>query len=163
MDTVDVSGSTIRGINERGINTSSNIDEVIIRDSIIIGDPEAVRLGSNNDRITLGTGADIRGIINCGDEGGGSLLDTIIFAMDVPEEQLIFVSSQIAAATVPDGNITINGLTYEWINCNLLVNELNGTQFIRPIPTLSEWGLIATAGALGVFGMFYMMRRRQIA
>ena len=31
---------------------------------------------------------------------------------------------------------------------------------IRPIPTLSEWGLIAMAGALGIVG-FMVMRRRK--
>lgn len=32
----------------------------------------------------------------------------------------------------------------------------------RPIPTLSEWGLIAMAGILGIFGLFAALRRRKV-
>jgi hypothetical protein len=34
--------------------------------------------------------------------------------------------------------------------------------FSRPIPTLSEWGLIAMAGILGIFGLFAALRRRKV-
>lgn len=41
--------------------------------------------------------------------------------------------------------------------CSLLVaNKVN-------IPTLSEWGMIATAGILGVIGLFVAVRRRKAA
>lgn len=33
----------------------------------------------------------------------------------------------------------------------------------RPIPTISEWGLIAMAGILGIFGLFAAIRRRKAA
>lgn len=36
-------------------------------------------------------------------------------------------------------------------------------QFVRPIPTLSEWGLIATAAALGLTGLYAVRRRRVTA
>ena len=32
----------------------------------------------------------------------------------------------------------------------------------RPIPTISEWGLIAMAGILGIFGLFAAIRRRKV-
>ncbi len=32
-----------------------------------------------------------------------------------------------------------------------------------PIPTLSEWGLVATAGVLGVVGLYLVARRRKAA
>ncbi len=32
-----------------------------------------------------------------------------------------------------------------------------------PIPTLSEWGLIATAGILGIIGFIMVIRRRKAA
>ena len=164
MDIVTVTDSTVKSSTKEAIETSTNIDQVTIINSIIMAPTDAIQLGTNDDTITLGTGADIRGLINCDqDSGDTSLLDTIIFAMDVPEEALPFISSQIAAATVPDGSVTINGLFYEWINCNILENQLNGVRNVRPIPTLSEWGLIAMAGALGVFGTIYMARRRQTA
>lgn len=34
--------------------------------------------------------------------------------------------------------------------------------FSRPIPTMSEWGLIAMAGILGLFGLFAALRRRKV-
>jgi hypothetical protein len=34
---------------------------------------------------------------------------------------------------------------------------------ISPIPTLSEWGMIAMAGVLGVIGLYAAMRRRKAA
>ena len=83
--------------------------------------------------------------------------------MDVPEEALPFISSQILGAGLPDGSITINGLFYEWTQCELLVNQLNGVRVVRPIPTLSEWGLIAMAGILGIVGLFFVARRKGIS
>jgi len=35
--------------------------------------------------------------------------------------------------------------------------------FARPIPTMSEWGLIGTAGILGLIGFFYILTRRKRA
>ncbi len=34
---------------------------------------------------------------------------------------------------------------------------------VNAIPTLSEWGMIAMAGSLGIFGFLYAMRRKRIA
>ncbi len=34
---------------------------------------------------------------------------------------------------------------------------------IRPIPTLSEWGMLAAAVGLGLAGAFYVLRRRKTA
>lgn len=34
---------------------------------------------------------------------------------------------------------------------------------VTNVPTLSEWGLIAMAGVLGIIGMLFMLRRRQAA
>ena len=115
----------------------------------------AMDLDVGDDILTLGSGVVIEGIIDCDPD-----FDTIIFAMDVPEEALALFSSEIAKATLPDGSVTINGLFYEWEDCELLVNELVGVRVTRPIPTLSEWGLIAMAVAMGVFGVFFAVRRR---
>ncbi len=35
-------------------------------------------------------------------------------------------------------------------------------QSARPIPTLSEWGMIAAAGGLGLVGVFYAVRRKRL-
>ena len=36
-------------------------------------------------------------------------------------------------------------------------------KLLRPIPTISEWGLIATAGVLGIIGLIAVRRRRAVA
>lgn len=36
-------------------------------------------------------------------------------------------------------------------------------KIFTPIPTLSEWGMIAMAGVLGIFGLFVAMRKRKAA
>jgi len=36
------------------------------------------------------------------------------------------------------------------------------TSLSRPIPTMSEWGLITMAGILGIFGLFAALRRRKV-
>jgi hypothetical protein len=47
---------------------------------------------------------------------------------------------------------------------NRAFDECTGTatSFTRPIPTLSEWGLIAMAGILGIFGLFAALRKRKV-
>ena len=51
----------------------------------------------------------------------------------------------------------------EFINCrNRLILGCNLEEPSRPIPTLSEWGLIAMAGILGIVG-FIVIRRRNVA
>jgi len=81
--------------------------------------------------------------------------------MDVPEDLLAFISAQLASKNPVDDSITINDLFYEWVDCEEILNELVGVRNVRPIPTLSEWGLIAMAGVLGIVG-FMVMRRRKV-
>jgi len=131
-------------------------DNITVVESTLRGPLDAIASQGEDDTITLGTGANLDGRIDC-----GSGFDTLIFAMDVPEETLPFFSAEIAAAGFPDGSVTINGLLYEWVNCELLINELVGVPTIRPIPTLSQWGLIAMAGVLWLIG-FMVIRRRKV-
>lgn len=136
-------------------------DDVTVVESALRGggvNPDAIALGGGNDIATLGTGSNLEGLIDC-----GSNFDTLIFAMDVPEEAVGLITSQILAAGLPDGSISINNLFYEWENCELLVPQLNGVQNVRPIPTLSEWGLIAMAGVLGLVGLLAVRRKKVTA
>jgi hypothetical protein len=56
--------------------------------------------------------------------------------------------------------IVLNDLEFE--NCKARLIE--GCNLLsKPIPTLSQWGLIATAGILGITGLFFTMRRRKAA
>jgi len=155
-DIINILGGSVE--TREPIDSGAGNDQITIRNASLIGTNNAIEASVGNDIITLGTGARIEGLIRC-----SSGFDTLIFSMDVPEEALALFSSEIAAATVPDGSVTINGLFYEWRNCELLVNELNGVRVVRPIPTLSEWGLIAMAGILGVIGFFAIRRRKVTA
>ena len=159
-DVVNVTGSMLTCLDDDVIATSSGDDQVTAANSTLTAGPDNEQdpfdLSSGNDIATLGNELVlVNGGIDCGPD-----FDTIVFAMDVPEEALALFSSKIAAATVPDGSITINGLFYEWEDCELLVNQLNGVRVIRPIPTLSEWGLIAMAGLLGLAGLFFVAWRK---
>ena len=156
-DVVTVNGGIIRSTNDSLIFTSSGNDAVNLNGGTYIKGPEApfaVELHDDDDVLTFGGDIDLGGIVDCG-EG----FDTLIFAMNVAEESLNFFSSQIAQAPLPDGSLTINGVFYEWENCELLVSELNGVREVRPIPTLSEWGLIAMAGILGIAGLLGFRNR----
>ncbi len=159
-DVVMVTGSVVTSLSNDGIETANQSDQVTIIDSVITGGGGffAVDTGNQDDTITLGTGAVLNGGIDC-----GSQFDTLIFAMDVPEEALLFLSSELAAANPAGDSITINEIFYEWINCEVIVNQLVGVRVVRPVPTLSEWGLIAMAGILGIAGLLYVARRKGIS
>lgn len=145
------------GITLRGGEDQATIINTRVAGFINMGTPFAIRMGEQNDIVTLGTGAQIDGLIDCGED-----FDTIVFAMDVPEESLAAISDELALKNPAGDSITINGLFYEWEFCEELVNELVE---IRPpvsnVPTLSEWGLTAMAGILGLAG-FMVMRRRKV-
>ena len=159
------SGPDIITINSGIIGPPGGTDEIILSGGgpdivtlnggiYIKGDDEVIDLSGSNDTITFGGNIDLGGFVNC-----GSGVDTIIFAMEVPEELIPSVSSQIAAAGLPDGNVTINGILYEWVECEILLSELKPINETRPIPTLSQWGLIAMALVLGIAGVIYGRRR----
>ena len=159
-DTVNVTGSVLRSNLNDTIGTSGDDDTVTLETSTLIAIPDAtfdpLDLSSGNDTVTFGNEVVlVNGLIDCGPD-----FDTLIFTMDVPEEAVGAISSQILQAGLPDGFITINGLFYEWIDCELLVPQLNGVRELRPIPTLSEWGLIAMAGVLGIIGLIALSRKQ---
>ncbi len=63
------------------------------------------------------------------------------------------------------GSGTIEGQILDWYEVvNRAFDQCTGSigSFSRPIPTLSEWGLIAMAGILGMIGLFAAMRRRKV-
>lgn len=159
-DTISILRSQIlcdeEGSCQEAISGSSGNDDITIVESILRNrTDDIIDLGPNDDILRLGTGADLGSSIDC-----SSGFDTIVFFMDVPEEQLNRLSGEIALADPAEGSITINGLFYEWRNCELLVNELVPVRITRPIPTLSEWGLIAMASIIGIVGVMFVMRRR---
>ena len=163
-DTLTVNGGTLDGsnVNNNGpiIETRVGNDIVNLNGGIYLkGIDRVVDLGSGNDMLTFGADIDLGtdGFVDCGNG-----FDTLVFAMDVPEEAVNFFSSQILSQNPQNGSVVINGITYEWENCELLVPQLNGVREVKPIPTLSQWGLIAMAGVLGMIGLL-AIRRRKVA
>lgn len=152
--------------NNYGIQGSPGNDMITVRNSLVFGEStggrsRAMLLRGGDDMVRLETNARIDGFIDCG--ATTSMEDpsgTLIFAMDVPLQQLPIISAELASKDPREDSIVINGLLYEWEDCLNIVNELNGTNSIRPIPTLSEWGLIAMAGILGLVGFMFALRRR---
>ena len=55
-----------------------------------------------------------------------------------------------------------NGVNLECEFAAETVCEFTNSIAPRPIPTLSEWGLIAMAGVLGIIGFFALRRRRAV-
>ena len=51
----------------------------------------------------------------------------------------------------------------EFEDCRQRLIQGCNLQLINPIPTLSQWGLIAMAGVLGVIGLIVAARRRKAA
>ena len=159
-DTVIINGGVLdaSNTNTQIIFTSSENDIVILNGGTYLkGSDQVIFLGSQNDTLAFGGDIDLDGYVNCGSD-----FDTIVFAMEVPEEAVGLISSQILASDPAGDSIVINDITYEWQNCELLVPDLNGVMVVRPIPTLSQWGLIAMAGLIGLAGLF-IMRRRAVA
>ncbi len=83
----------------------------------------------------------------------------------------------VFTAEFGDGTVTAIGWDYcctppndpnEILNWYEVVNRAFDTEcaaftsVANPIPTLSEWGLIAMAGILGMIGLFAAMRRRKV-
>ena len=123
----------------------------------------AIAGGQDDDIVRIGTGAKIIGTIygNFFDiiGPGGTGFDTLVFEMAVPQKFIDQICSSILAQDPDAGSVTVIGLTYEWRDFDVILCELVPSD-PRPIPTLSEWGLIAMAGVLGLAGLLYIARRR---
>ena len=177
-DTVNVIDSEVKALEGTGsnaaIDTGGGVDNVFVENSLVRGTSqfqplaESVDLKPGNDTLTIGSNAVLRGLTVADGEGPGLIdcgsdFDTIVFAMDVPEEAVGAISTQILQAGLPEGSITINGLFYIWEDCELLIPQLNGVREVRPIPTISQWGYIAMAGVLGIVGFITIHRRKAAA
>lgn len=154
-DKVTINGGTLESNSDSLIATGAGNDMVNLNGGIYLGGSlDVIALEGENDMLTFGGDIDLGGFVDCGDG-----FDTIVFAMDVPQEAVGFISSQILASNPAGDSILINGITYEWQDCELLVPDLNGVLVVRSIPTLSEWALIAMAGVLGIVGLLAVRRK----
>lgn len=184
-DKITVNGGEIIG-RDAAIQTDEGQDMVIIKGGRVFqardSDP-TIRLGPDNDfcsvrnavvdgtvaefrqaidgeegddRVELGTGAEILGIVS-----GGPDFDTLVFNMAVPDKFIDDICSRILAQSPAQGQVTILGLLYEWNEFEVLLCEL-GPDEPRPIPTLSEWGLIAMACVLGFIGLLAVRKKQTL-
>ena len=55
------------------------------------------------------------------------------------------------------GGFTIDCLSTVQGTASCVVTNI---RIVRPVPTLSEWGMIAAAAGLGLIGVFFALRRR---
>lgn len=150
-DIVTINGGFVDGF----ISTSSGSDTVTINGGEF-GSISRVILGSDDDTLTFNTDAELGSFTQC-DDG----FDTIVFAMTVPENQVTGFTAKILQSNPDDGSILINGIEYSWIDCERLVPDLNaGPNLVSNVPTLSEWGLIAMAGVLGLISLMVIKRRQ---
>ncbi len=117
-----------------------------------------LRGAAGDDELTIGTEAIIPGGIDCdfGDMAEG--FDTLIFAMDVPRNEIAALTEQIENLPTPDGSITINNIFYEYRNCDVIEADLVTAE---PIPALSARGLIIMGVLFGIAGFIMAARWRK--
>jgi len=156
-NTIHINGGTITPQFGRAIETQDGEDLIVLRGGRI--DPnmagETIFTGPGNDTVRIVRLDSFSGLID-GEEGEA---DTLIFAQVIPNtEQCNTLRGQIAALNPSGDSITINGISFTWVNFEIIEDQLT---CLNPIPTLSEWGLIGLAGVLGLIG-FMAIRRKKI-
>lgn len=124
----------------------------------------AIQGRAGDDTVRLGTGAEIKGImygnsfnLNQGIVGEG--FNTLVFEMGVRPEFIDSTCELILSKNPQNDSVRVNGLLYEWRDFDVILCELVPAQ-PKPIPTLSEWGLIAMTGLIGIAGVLFVVRRR---
>lgn len=148
-DTVIINGGTISAPNGDFLNTRPQPDTVTINGGAFTGDLVTeggadnviINGGTYNDTvIDTGGGADTIQIntdvvldeIDC-----GPAADTLIFSMDVPEGEVANLTAEFLAQG-NNGQMTINGILYDWTSCNNRVPNFNGTVTTITLEPFSE-------------------------
>ena len=127
-DTVTVSGGSVDGTNN-GIVTGGGADNISISNADVMGGVSSVNSGGGNDTVTLGDNAMTAGVIN----GAGGNNDTLIFTQTVLEPECSDLINNIFPTLDPDGDmVTINGITYQWTNFEVLMPNFICTQPFPP-------------------------------
>lgn len=115
-DTLRIFGGTFNGAPIAG---GTGADNILIAGGTFNGN--GINGDAGNDTINIAADISDLGDIDC----GGGAANTLIFSMDVPLVFIPQLSDEIANAG-PTGSIMINGNTYSWTDCEILVNNLNG-------------------------------------
>lgn len=162
-DTIIITGGTLiqMGPNDETVDAGDGDDFVSVSHTTIDGSTanlgQAVNGNDGDDTIKLGSGAVILGLTS-----GGPDFDTLVFEMGVRPEFIDSTCANILSKNPQQDRIRINGLLYEWEDFEVILCELVPLE-PKPIPTLSEWGLIGMAGLVGIAGLLAIRRRRVVA
>lgn len=144
-DTVTITGGTLvhTGVTDEVIDMGSGNDVISLSNTLIDGTitemDVAIGAGPDDDKVILGNGAEVIGIIDGTHPGLNPDSDTLIFDMEVPGNQIGSLCAEIAAQG-DEGQITINGLLYVWASFENVRCQLK-PQGSLPIPTLGPSGL----------------------
>jgi hypothetical protein len=117
------------------------------------------------------TGNDIVEILCPGGElGEGNFSRILDDRVEIGGEGLgysvIFPPGETAVCDIVEANDGSDGsklADQEVADCRARLIRGCNLKLINPIPTLSQWGMIATAGVLGIIGLFVAVRRRKAA
>jgi hypothetical protein len=113
---------------------------------------------------TLDGGQPIPGFLSDGQESGVNFAASAIL-VELPIEGWVLTDVE---CDNDDGIIidfTDNGITAECVAGDFSEGFCTffNVRGAAPIPTLSEWGMIAAAAGLGLVGMFFVLKRRRAA
>ena len=160
-DTIIVTGGMLKTLDDgedSTIDAGGDNDLISVSNALVDGtlaeNGVAVGAGSGDDTVRLGTRAEILGLTS-----GGADVDMLVFEMAVNESQIPSLCRVILSMDPDEGSIAINGLLYEWIDFEEILCELVPGD-VESIPTLSEWGLIATVVVLGIAGLLAIRRKK---
>lgn len=152
-DSIIVTGGIITGTADQGIQTGPGNDYISISNATVTGDG-ALEGESDNDIIELGDNAVVNGLID-----GGSETDILRFSMAVAPGDLSSVQSALASANPASGSITINGLTYTWIDFESIEDNVRGSA-ATSVPSLQFWGILLLIGLVLLFSQQFIRTYR---
>ncbi|MEW6143869.1 MAG: IPTL-CTERM sorting domain-containing protein [Thermodesulfobacteriota bacterium] len=92
-----------------------------------------------------------------GDAFGGNDLEIV---ESVPEGWTL-ENVECSDSALIDVTFIENGVSLDCLGGTEITCTFTNVRGARPIPTLSEWGMIAAAGGLALIGVFFAMRRRK--
>lgn len=118
------------------------------------GGTDSICGGPDNDRITVRNNQRFNDPIN----GGSGDSDILVFNFKQPSNEVRVFCGSLEQFDPEGDSITLDGIFYEWLN----FEEIRCGPDIN-IPTLSQWGLIAMAGVLGLVGFMVIKRRKVTA
>lgn len=144
QDTLRINGGTF---NEQ-IRMGANDDNVLITGGTFnntVGN-SMINLRAGSDYLNIAADVDLTEHINCGNDNDMMDFDTIEFSMEVPAQDVPDLEDELNSQDPQDGSIVIDGILYEWINCERLRANFNGIVTILNLdPVASEVNVLDEA------------------